>query len=95
MEHPSIISKLRGAKIYGIASFDLIGTGIGAYMLYGLGYGFRDVSLINVGLLFIILIIIAVYIHWILKIPTMLNYYLGFNSLEEVLNGRKERGEIS
>ena len=91
----STIGYLRGFRLNGIAAFDLIATGIAAYVL-ALGvkwlnqYSVRSVTLI----LFILLIITAIALHVVTGTPTMLNHFLGINTLEEVHAARKKRGEF-
>ena len=82
----STIQWLRGHKLNGIAAFDLVATAIVAFILSGKGY-------MHVLVIFILLIILAIGVHYAMGIPTMMNHYLNINTLEEVIEGRKTRGE--
>ena len=92
--HSSTIKWLRSPKLNGIAAFDLVATAIGAFILSGTirlldrFKGYKHVLVI-----FILLIILAIGIHYVMEIPTMMNHYLGINTLEEVTESRKSRGE--
>ena len=91
---PSTIQWLRGFRLNGIAAFDLIVTGISAYvMALGVKYISQFSTTIVTSILFILLMISAVLIHVISDVPTMLNHYIGINTLEEVIDGREKRGE--
>lgn len=88
------IQWLRGPKLNGIAAFDLVATAMGAFILS------RAVKFLNrfegytlTFILFILLIILAIGVHYVMEIPTMMNHYLGINTIEEVIEGRKSRGE--
>jgi hypothetical protein len=89
----NILNILRGPKIVGVALFDLSSTALGAYILSNfltyLGVFKTSTTLI----LFILLVILAIGTHYVLGIPTMLNYYLGINTLGEVMVEREKRGE--
>lgn len=90
----SMVQWLRGFRLNGIAVFDLIVTGISAYvMALGVKYISQFSTTIVTSILFILLMISAVLIHVISDVPTMLNHYIGINTLEEVIDGREKRGE--
>lgn len=94
MEKPPLINKLRGPKIKGVAIFDVVATFMGAFLLSRIKI-FKDFNIFIITIiLFIILILIAIATHYALGIPTMLNYYLGINTLNEVLESRKKRDII-
>lgn len=80
-----MINELRSTKIKGIAVFDVVAT---AAISYALSNGKDAIGI------FILLIILAIVVHSILGIPTMLNHYIGINTLKEVIDGRMLRGEI-
>lgn len=89
----SIINRLRSPKIVGVALFDLSSTALGAYILSNV---LKYLGVFETGttlILFILLIILAIGTHYVLGIPTMLNHYLGINTLEEVMEEREKRGE--
>lgn len=81
-----MINKLRSIKVKGIAAFDVLATVTLSYLLSS--------KMINMIGIFVLLIITAIVVHRLLSIPTMLNYYLGINTLNEVIDGRIKRGEI-
>jgi hypothetical protein len=90
----STINWLRGPKLNGIAAFDLVATAAGAFILSGtikLLDGFKGYT--HVLVIFILLIILAIGVHYAMEIPTMMNHYLGINTLEEVTESRNSRGE--
>jgi hypothetical protein len=90
----STIKWLRGPKLNGIAAFDLISTAMGAFVLSGtIKLLDRFKGYTHVLVIFILLIILAIGVHYIMEIPTMLNHYLGINTQEEVTEGRNSRGE--
>lgn len=90
----STIKWLRGPKLNGIAAFDLVSTAIGAFILSGtIRMLDRFKGYTHVLVIFILLIILAIGIHYFMEIPTMMNHYLGINTLEEVTEGRKSRDE--
>lgn len=88
----SIIKTLRVPKVAGVAVFDVAGTFAISCLICK--FTSIDNKILGSFAIFIILIIIAVVIHWALNIPTMLNHYIGINSLKDVIDGRKLRGEI-
>lgn len=91
-----MVQWLRGFRLNGIAAFDLIVTGISAYvMALGVKYISQFSTTIVTSILFILLMISAVLIHVISDVPTMLNHYIGINTLEEVIDGREKRGELT
>lgn len=90
----STIKWLRGPKLNGIAAFDLVATAIVSFILSGtIRLLDRFKGYTHVLVIFILLIILAIGIHYIMEIPTMMNHYLGINTLEEVTEGRESRGE--
>ena len=91
----SVINFLRGPKLNGIAAFDLFATAVAAFLISGIIKILeRFKGYTHVFVIFILLIIIAIGVHYFLEIPTMLNHYIGINTLEEVETGRKSRGEV-
>ena len=86
----TLLTVLRKPKLHGIAAFDLIGTMVASYYL---AKGARVIGscsqFVVTVIIFIILMIAAVLIHRVTDTPTMLNHYLGYNTLEEVLENRK------
>jgi hypothetical protein len=79
----TVINSLRGPKLNGISVFDVVATAFGAFIL-------SNVLKIHTIIIFILLIILAIGIHYALGVPTMLNYFLGINTLEEVMDRRKQ-----
>lgn len=84
------IKILRQPKIFNMALFDWTLTFIGAYIIYNILYRNKYINqtIINLTIIFVCTVIIGVFVHYILNIPTMFNYYLGLNSLKSVLNNR-------
>jgi hypothetical protein len=78
-----IINKLRTPKVIGIAIFDTILT-IAVALLYSY---VKNVSIMGS---IIYMFSIGIIIHHTFNIPTMLNYYLGLNTKEDVLEKRKK-----
>jgi hypothetical protein len=72
---------IRKYRIIDISVFDVIITMI-------LGIFISDILNIQLYIIFFILLIMAISIHRIFNIPTMLNYYLGLNTKKEVLDNR-------
>jgi len=92
---PSTINWLRGPKLNGIAAFDVFATAIGAFLISGtIKMLDRFTGYMHVFVIFVLLIIMAIGVHYVLEVPTMLNHYIGINTLEEVEEGRKTRGEV-
>ena len=86
----TILQKLRNPKVFGMAAFDLICTSILAYLISS---GIKKIIPLTMPVLtvvvFIFLMIIAILTHYVTGTPTMLNSYLGINTIEEVLESRK------
>jgi hypothetical protein len=94
MSSSSTINWLRGPKLNGIAAFDLVATAMGAFILSGaIKLLDRFNGYTHVLVIFILLIILAIGVHYAMEIPTMMNHYLNINTLEEVTEGRNSRGE--
>jgi hypothetical protein len=68
----SIINTLRKPKFFGMAIFDLSGTFLIAVII-------AKIFKWSIIATFTILMVIAVFTHFIFDIPTQLNYYIGFN----------------
>lgn len=83
----TLIDRLRGPKIFNMAVFDWVATIIGACIICYFYYG--SISLPNTLFILVLLILVAIIVHYIFKIPTMLNAYLGLNSKDSVLENRK------
>ncbi len=81
----SIIDKLRQPKFLGMAIFDWVAT-LGAAIILNQITFFSKYGIL---VIFIVLIIAGIASHILFKKPTMLNYYLGFNTQDEVLINRK------
>jgi hypothetical protein len=64
----------RSYKLLDIAVFDVIMTFLFAVVLQK--YYIKKINIIT---LFLILIIIAIFVHYIFNIPTKLNYYLSLS----------------
>lgn len=91
------LNKARSLKVKDIAVFDVVGTavvsvgiGVAAHKMIGGDSHWAALSVI----IFAILILAAIVIHWALGVPTMGNAYLGITTKEEVMAARRERGEI-
>ena len=84
------ISWLRGPKLNDMAAFDFFATAVAAFFLAG---GIKKINNLPFWtltfILFIVLILMGVCVHVATKTPTMLNHYLGLNTLDEVLESRK------
>lgn len=90
-EEKSLLDRLRGPKLNGMAAFDFAATAAAALFISKIikligGLGFPVLFVI----VFIILIIIGIAIHYFMGIPTMLNHYLGLNTLQEVMESRNK-----
>jgi hypothetical protein len=83
-----MIGILRSYHIAGIAVFDVAVTLLSSVVLSKLTSN-TDVSLAY----FVILVIMAIFVHSMTNTATMLNYYIGINTLDEVMAGRVSRGE--
>ena len=89
----NIIDYLRKPKVAGMSIFDLVGTFLVAVLigyLINMHRKFKISLWINIIVIFFLLLILGVIIHKIFGIPTMLNYYLGLNSYDEVIAKRKK-----
>ena len=89
----NIIDHLRKPKVAGMAIFDLVGTFLVPVLigyLINMHKKFKTPLWINIIVIFFLLLILGIIIHKIFKIPTMLNYYLGLNSYDEVIAKRKK-----
>ena len=88
----TIVQRLRGPKFMRMSIFDIALTAMGAgaiLKISGEGGQSNEQRLMTFAIIFTILIIAGVVLHVLTKTPTMLNYYLGINSLDEVLDSRK------
>jgi hypothetical protein len=89
----SIIDKMRQPKFIGMAVFDWVATFIFSVIIALLVNYFAKLDesfYITIIKTFIIMIFITILAHYAFGIPTMLNYYLGLNSLNAVLKLRKD-----
>lgn len=102
----SLITTLRKFKILNIAMFDMTAVFILAvligYMIYKHSNSNKNIDitlkqtntlkqlLSLILIVFFLMICIGILTHYILGIPTMLNYYLGLNTKESVMVKRKE-----
>lgn len=86
MSGSSLINRLRGPKIMNMSIFDWTATFIVAVIISYVIY--KKIDFMDIIKIFIVLIIIAILTHYFFGIPTMLNYYLGLNSLQSVLDAR-------
>ena len=85
------IDKLRKPKILDMAIFDWVATALAAAVIGGIirkvnpgtSYGCASITV------FVILILIAIVVHYERGIPTMLNAYLGIARKEDVFTDRK------
>lgn len=88
----NFIDYLRKPKLANISVFDVIATFAVAILIGYLvnnKYPFKVHLWINIIIIFLLLIILGIIVHKIFGIPTMLNYYLGLNTIESVLSTRK------
>lgn len=87
MVNCTIIQILRSYRIYGMAIFDWIITLLGAYILAKLlAPYFRSENFYRVFFNITFgLIIIAIFLHKMLNINTMLGYYLGLNEMPTII----------
>ena len=83
----SLINKLREPKIADMAVFDWVATAAVAAVV---GVVVKS-GCVGVGV-FIVLILIAIILHSVLGVPTMLNAYLGLAHKSDVY---KKRSELS
>jgi uncharacterized membrane protein YeaQ/YmgE (transglycosylase-associated protein family) len=78
----SFVDHLRSHRIYGLAIFDWTTSIIGAILIGR--YIFHLSSFIHWILWIILWVIIGIVAHVIVKVPTMLGFYLGLNKKPEV-----------
>lgn len=76
-----IIAELRKYRLFDMAVFDWVATILGTLLLS------RVLGTCFVGTL-VVMIILAIIVHAVLKIPTMLNAYLGLAKKEDVYEKR-------
>lgn len=69
-----IIKKLREPKLFGFVLFDWISTILAALLI-------SHFTNINGFLILFILLALSVFLHYIFKIDTKTNYYLGLSNL--------------
>ena len=89
----NFIDYLRKPKFVNISIFDVVATFAVAVLigyLVNKKYPFQMHLWINIIIIFLLLMILGVIVHKIFGIPTMLNYYLGLNTLDAVLKTRKD-----
>jgi uncharacterized membrane protein YcaP (DUF421 family) len=79
----SLIDRLRGPKIAEMALFDWVATAAVAAVI-GVFSKSTHVGVVS----FIMLILIAIILHYYLGIPTMFNAYLGLALKKDVYNKR-------
>ena len=88
----NFIDYVRKPKFVNISVFDVVATFAVAVLigyLVNKKHPFKIHLWINIIIIFLLLIILAIIVHKIFKIPTMLNYYIGINTLESVMKNRK------
>ena len=88
----NFVDYLRKPKVKNISVFDVLSVfGISILIGYLVNnkYPFSTPLWLNIFIIFFIGIFIGIIIHKIFRIPTMLNYYLGLNTLKEVMDKRK------
>lgn len=84
------IKSLRRPKLAGIAVFDTAATGAIAIVIAYVIDAYRPnthVYALSV-FIFLFLILVAIGVHYITDTPTMLNYYIGINTLSDVMETR-------
>lgn len=90
----STFQYLRSYRLNGIAAIDLFATCMVSYI-----FALSIKQMCQLGtlwitlILFILLMVSAIIIHAVTETPTMLNHWLGLNTLDEVIEARKKRGE--
>ena len=88
----NILATLRSPKIGGMAAFDIIATAVASYILANRVNYLVDFNIYYLTVfIFIVLIAMGVILHMVTKTPTMLNHYLGINTLNEVELARASR----
>ena len=80
----SLLKTLREPKLLNMSIFDFVATFVIAIILNKFVLPKQ-----NVFLIFILLVILGIIIHMQFNIPTMMNYYLGINSYEDVMELRR------
>ena len=71
----SLITTLRKPRIFKIALFDVITSILGLFMIFKFIFKIKHSFLIAILLTFPI----GILVHYVFKIPTTLNYYLGLS----------------
>lgn len=84
----SLINILRQPKIMNMAIFDFVMTFIAAYIIIVIAKT-KFKRTLKILPTFLSLVILGVFVHCHFNIPTMLNYYLGINSYDDVIQSRK------
>ena len=74
----SIITQLRSVRIYNIALFDLVASVIGLYLVIKYLKP-NEPETFYWSWSIVLVLPIAVFTHYVLDVPTMLNYYLGLS----------------
>jgi hypothetical protein len=73
----TIIDKLRKPRIFGLAIFDWVFSLLGLFLI---GKFLIKLNGIREWIIFTIFwILLGIVVHMVMKIPTMLNYYLGLS----------------
>ncbi len=86
----SVLCVLRAPKIFGLAIFDMLMVYLFVVFVVNATSRFKKPQFVDrhtMGM-YIIFLIIASGIHYLMNIPTMMNYYLGFTTLDAVMHNR-------
>lgn len=81
----AVITKLRQPQFMQMAAFDWLATLAGAISI---GTLIDHNSVAEIAGIFILMVIIAIIVHYSLGVPTMLNAYLGLTKKEDVYAAR-------
>ena len=85
MQTNNILKILRQPKIFDISIFDVIATYVTTYIIKNYTIWFQNMSILT---LFINFMFFAICFHYFMGVPTMLNYYLGLNTRQSVIDKR-------
>lgn len=75
----TVINSLRSFRIGGIALFDVLATIVSSFVLSAFIFDGRKKIMMATMIISILLIIMAIPIHYFLGVKTMLNYYIGLS----------------
>lgn len=87
MENCTLIQQLREPRLFGMVVFDWSLTLLGAYLLTNIVYSYyKEIKFPKLYFgITIILLVLAVFLHWLFGINTMMGYYMGLNQMPKII----------